>query len=439
MKTPAVLGGPPAFDATVPIMRPTLPSFDAVEADWRRSMATGMLSNIRLIAPGEKGKVTEFEEAVAAYLGVRHAVATSSCTTGLMLAARALGMGSLRRAGERGAVPAPMASTGAGPVEVLLPSFTFSATGHMLVWNGAEPVFVDCDRETHQIDPEAARRAITERTRGMVGVHVFGSPCDAAALEAVAAEAGVPLLLDAAHGMGARYADGPVGIHGDAEVFSLSPTKVLVSGEGGIVATDRDDVAEEVRMGRDYGNPGNYDCVFPGMNARMSEIHAALGLRSLAMLEENVARRNALVDRYKANLGDSGLAYQRHLLGTRSTYKDISLIVDAELCGLTREQLAKALGGPAMDGKGAEMISTKPYFDPPLHRQQAYAAYRERFEPVLPNTAYVCERALSIPLWSHMGEDVVDAVSEAIQAILADAEAVAHAVGAGAPRRTVLR
>lgn len=422
MKTPAVLGGTPAFDQTVPIMRPTLPPFDEVGADWRRSIDTGMLSNIRLIAPGEKGKVVEFEEAVAAYLGVRHAVATSSCTTGLILAARALGMTVLRDDGTR----SPESP------EVILPSFTFSATGHAVLWNGAEPVFADCDGPTHQVDPASVAAAVTERTRGIVGVHIFGSPCDADALGRVAADAGVPLLLDGAHALGARYADGPVGIRGDAEVFSLSPTKVLVAGEGGMVATDRDDVAEAVRLGRDYGNPGDYDCLFAGLNARMSEIHAALGLRSLDMLEANVARRNALVDRYKANLGDRGLAYQRHLLGARSTFKDFSLIVDPERVGVTRDQLAKALGGPRMDGKGGELISTKPYFDPPLHRQAAYSAYRGRFEPLLPGTGYVAEHALSIPLWSHMDESVLDDVSEAILAILDDAEAVAHAVEASA-------
>lgn len=399
MKTPAVLGGTPAFSETVPIMRPTLPTFDQIAADWRRSIETGMLSNIKLIAPGERGKVVEFEEAVGAYLGVKHCIATSSCTTGLILAGRALGM-----------------TEG----EVLLPSFTFSATGHIVVWNGCEPVFVDCDRETQQIDPKAAAEAMTYNARGLIGVHIFGSPCDADALVELARKHSIPVLFDAAHGLGSRYADRPVGTKGDAEVFSLSPTKVLVSGEGGIVATDRDDVADYVRKGRDYGNPGSYDCEFAGINARMSEIHAALGLHSLAMLEENVARRNALVDRYKANLGDSGLRYQRHLLGTRSTHKDFSVMVDHDDVGIMRDQLAKALA--------AENIMTKPYFDPPLHRQQAYAAYRERFEPLLPDTVWVAERALSLPLFSHMEEGIVDAVSEAVLAILEEPEAVAAAV-----------
>lgn len=399
MKTPAVLGGTPAFDEVVPIMRPTLPAFDDIAADWRRSIETGMLSNIRLIAPGERGKVVEFEEAVAAYLGVKHCIATSSCTTGLILAGRALGM-----------------TEG----EVLLPSFTFSATGHIVVWNGCEPVFVDCDRETQQIDPGAAAEAMTYNARGLIGVHVFGSPCDADALVELARKHSIPVLFDAAHGLGSRYADGPVGTKGDAEVFSLSPTKVLVSGEGGMVATDRDDVADYVRKGRDYGNPGNYDCEFCGINARMSEIHAALGLHSLGMLEQNVARRNALVDRYKADLGECGLKYQRHLLGTRSTYKDFSVMVDEAEVGIARDQLAKALA--------AENIMTKPYFDPPLHRQQAYAAYRDRFEPLLPDTAWVAERALSLPLFSHMDEGIVDTVSEAVLAVLDEPEAVAAAV-----------
>jgi dTDP-4-amino-4,6-dideoxygalactose transaminase len=303
---------------------------------------------------------------------------------------------------------------------VVLPSFTFSATGHALVWNGLEPVFADCDRATHQLDPEKAAESVTEETSAILGAHMFGSPCDVEALAALARSRGLAMVFDAAHAFGAKIGGRPVGSFGDVEVFSLSPTKVLISAEGGMVATNDDELARKVRIGRDYGNPGNYNCEFAGLNARMSELHAVLGLHSLRHLDENVAARNRLVARYKKNLSTvEGIAYQEHLPDTLSTFKDFSLIVDESRMGVGRNELAKAL---AADG-----IGSRPYFDPPLHRQDAYAQYRAQAEARLPETNYVAEHALSIPLFSHMSEQDVDAVSEAIGRIAAHGEAVGAA------------
>ncbi len=391
MDKPAILGGAPIFKDPIPIMRPTLPAYDELESDLRTVLSSGMLSNVNRY-------VAQFEREAEAYLGVKHAIAVSSCTSGLILAMKAMGL------------------TGG----VVLPSFTFSATGHALVWNGLEPVFADCDRATHQLDPERAAESITEDTSAILGAHMFGSPCDVEALTALARSRGLAMVFDAAHAFGAKIGGRPVGSFGDVEVFSLSPTKVLVSAEGGMVATGDDELARKVRIGRDYGNPGNYNCEFAGLNARMSELHAVLGLHSLRHLDENVAARNRLVARYKKNLsGVEGIAYQEHLPGTLSTFKDFSLIVDESRMGVGRDEFAKAL---AADG-----IGSRPYFDPPLHRQDAYAQYRAQAEARLPETRYVAEHALSIPLFSHMSEQDVDAVSEAIGRIAAHGEAVGAA------------
>jgi len=350
-----------------------------------------MLSNVNRY-------VAEFEGAAAAYLNVKHAIAVSSCTSGLILAMKAMGLGG----------------------QIVLPSFTFSATGHAVVWNGLEPVFADCDRATHQLDPERAKELITERTSALLGVHMFGSPCDVEALTALARSCGLAMVFDAAHGFGAKIGGKPIGSFGDVEVFSLSPTKVLVSAEGGMVATNDDEIARKVRIGRDYGNPGDYNCEFAGLNARMSELHAALGIHSLRHLDDNVAARNRLVARYKNNLaGVEGIAYQEHLAETLSTFKDLSLIVDEPRMGVGRDGLAKALA--------AEGIGSRPYFDPPLHRQDAYARYRAEADARLPETNYVAKHALSIPLFSHMSEGDVDAVSSAIARIAAHGEAVTAA------------
>ncbi len=251
-------------------------------------------------------------------------MAVSSCTLGLLLTYHGLGL--------KG--------------EVIVPSFTFMATVHPLLWVGTEPVFVDIDPYTWNIDPAKVEAAITERTTAIVAVHNFGNPAPVAELEAIARRHGLRLIFDAAHGFGALYRGRPVGGFGDAEVFSLSPTKLLVAGEGGIVATNNDDLAEHIRVGREYGNPGDYNSDFPGLNVRLPEFNALLGLHSLGMLEENAKRRNRVAAIFRERLSQiPGLTFQRIHPQDRSSYKDFSILVDEAKFGLTRDELALALSG----------------------------------------------------------------------------------------------
>src|SRR5262249_32867661 len=151
--------------------------------------------------------VARFESAAAEWLGVPHCVAVSSCTSGLILVLRALGL--------------------AG--EVIIPSFTFFATAHAARWNGLQPVFADCDADTWNIDPADVERRITPRTTGIMAVHLYGNPCNVDALERIAKKHNLKLIFDAAHAFGTEYRGVRVGGFGDAEVFSLSPTKLLVA------------------------------------------------------------------------------------------------------------------------------------------------------------------------------------------------------------------
>lgn len=394
MSLPVILGGEPIVAEPVPIMRPTLPRFSEISSAYEDVLETGMLSNVNRY-------VAKFEEEAAVYLGVEHAVAVSSCTSGLILVMKAMGLSG----------------------EVILPSFTFSATGHAVAWNGLRLVFADCDRATHQLDPVRAEELVSGRTSAIVGVHMFGAPCNVDALTSLARARRLAMIFDAAHAFGSSVRDRRIGGFGDVEIFSLSPTKVLVSGEGGMVATNDGELARKIRIGRDYGNPGNYNCEFVGLNARMSEFHAVLGLHSLTRLDENVAARNRLVKRYKKNLSIvTGIAYQEQLPGTVSTFKDFSLIVDEKAMGIGRDVLAEALD--------AEGIGSRPYFDPPLHRQDAYAGYFAEVDGRLPETNYVAKHALSIPLYSHMGEETVDQICDALVRIVANSEAVSAATRA---------
>ncbi len=388
---PAILGGEPSFPEKIPMVRPVLPPFEEMAEGIRGILESGMVT---------KGPILRrFEQAIAEHLGVKHAVAVSSCTSGMMLVHKAL-------------------NPDGG--EVVLPSFTFMATAGAAVWAGLRPVFADVDRETNNLDPAAAEAAITPRTVAIVAVHQFGNPADIERLQQVADRHGLKLIFDAAHGFGARYQGEPVGKQGAAQIFSLSPTKLLITGEGGIVATNDDDLAERIRMGREYGNDGNYDSAFAGLNARMPEFNALLGLHSLQRLEEAARHRNETVALFQELLGRlPGIGFQKVRPGDRHSYRELSITIDAQALGLTRDEVALALA--------AENIDTRKYYYPPIHKQTAYRQYYDG-RP-LPNTDWLSENSLSLPMWSNMDEAVAVKICQTFERLHENALQVREKLG----------
>ena len=286
------------------------------------------------------------------------------------------------------------------------------------MWAGGRPRFADVDPVRLTLDPADAAAAL-EGAGALSATHTYGAPAQVEALEAMAKRAGVPLVFDAAHALGSSRNGRPIGSFGTVEVFSLSPTKVVVAGEGGLVTTNDADLAQQVRLGRDYGNPGNYDFQFPGINARMSELHAAVALASLQGLDERIAYRNHLVAEFKTvTAGVPGLTFQRVDDGDVSTYKDLTLVIDPEAFGVDVSALAAALL--------AEGIDSRRYYLPPIHRQQAYAHYRDERE--LPLTDDVSQRVLTPPLYSHMTETQIRLVAEVVVEVHRNAADVRAAV-----------
>jgi len=388
---PAVLGGKPVFDNVVPIVRPPLKAIiERTLLDYRKILESRMITNFEF--------VQKLEEAAANYIGVKYCVATASCTSALMLAIQALDI---------------------KDGEALIPSFTFPATAHAVRWNNLRIKLVDCDPETFNISAEDLREKATGKSSVIVPVHVFGNPCDTEAISEVAENNRLKVIYDAAHGFGAEHNGVPIGRFGDAEVFSGSPTKAFTTVEGGVVATNDPEIADKVRIGRNYGHRGDYNCLMPGLSARMSELHAALGLNLLPQVASDVEKRNSIARRYMKALSElPGIRFQKITAYSNSTYKDFGILISEKKFGLNRDQLATALE--------KENIMTRKYFYPPLHMQKCYPELNEDDE-AFPNTSYVAKNVLCLPMFSELNDEQVDAIVEAVSKIHQHAEAVQRA------------
>lgn len=350
---------------TIPITRPTLESFGAYAPAFKKIIKSGMLTSA--------GNVREFERQTAEYLGVKYCVALSSCTAGLMLVCKGLGL------------------TG----EVILPSFTFSASALPLVWNKLKPVFADINSVTYTIDPTDVERLITKKTSAILATHVFGIPANVSKLSAIARRHHLKLIFDSAHAFGSVLDGVKVGNFGDAEVFSCSSTKVLTTGEGGIVATNNKALADFVRQGRNYGDDGSGDPAFAGLSGRMPDLSAAVGLCSLEKLNINLKRRRVAARYLTAGLLkiEPRLRFQAIQKNVETTFKDLSIHVDPHLLGYSRDELHEFFS--------SKNIMTRKYFYPPLHQIQAYKKY---FSPdhKLPVTEHIASGVLSLPMYSHL-------------------------------------
>ena len=271
----AILGAAPAFAEPLHVGRPGVPGRAAFLERVEAMLARRWFTN-------DGPYVVELEERIARKVGVKHCVLVSSGTTALCL----------------------LASAARLEGEVIVPSFTFVATAHALEWMGVVPVFCDIDLETWNLDAAACEEAIGPRTRAILGVHVFGRPCDTAALGEVAERNGLPLFFDAAHAFGCTHRGREVGSFGAAEVFSFHATKAFHTFEGGAVTTNRDDLAAAIRLLRNFGFRGLDDVSALGINGKMPEVCAAMGLSNLGEFEATVAANRATFEAYREELAE---------------------------------------------------------------------------------------------------------------------------------------
>lgn len=354
------------------VAQPSLPDYPLVDEKFKDISKSLILSNFAKYS-------NRLEIDVATRLRVKKALTFPNGTTALMLAIKALGL--------KG--------------EVILPSFTFSATGHAVVWNGLTPVFADVDPDTFNIDPADVERKITNKTTAILGVHVFGNPADIKRLEAIAEQHELKLIFDSAHALGSEYHNKPIGGFGDVECFSLSGTKVVTSAEGGIATSNNNDLMKKMHLGRNYGADADYDCQYIGLNGKMSEFHAAIALESFALIDKFLIQRNKLAKLYKERLSEiSGIGFQHIPEGHLSTFKDFAILVDREQFGLNRDELVRQLS--------QQGVFPKKYFLP-MHRMKAYKEVVCRSENLV-NTENIADNIVCLPIYSHMNEDTLEKI-----------------------------
>lgn len=356
----AINGAAPAFAEPLHVGRPNIGNREAFLQRVEQILDNQWLTN-------NGPMVQEFERRIAEYLGVKHCVAMCNGTIALEIAIRAAGLEG----------------------EVIVPSWTFVATAHSLYWQGITPVFADIDPDTHNLDPGAVRRMITPRTTGIIGVHLWGRAAPVDELQTIADEHGLKLIFDAAHAFGSTYKGHSIGRFGACEVLSFHATKAFNTMEGGAVVTNDDDLAETMRLMRNFGFKGYDNVVHPGTNGKMIEVCAAMGLANLDGFDATVEANKRNHSTYIQMLADIPSI---RVLGydpvEHNSHHYVVLEVD-ESFPVSRDSIIAILH--------AENILARKYFWPGVHRMQPYRELFPHAGLLLPNTESTSERVIVLP------------------------------------------
>lgn len=333
--------------------------------------------------------VQEFERKIAQVIGVKHCIAVCNGTTALEIAIRAAGL------------------TG----EVIIPSFSFIATAHALQWQHLTPVFCDIDPQTYNLDPHQVNRMITRRTTGIIGVHTWGRPCAIDALSDIAARHKLTLLFDAAHAFGCSHRGDPIGCFGEAEIFSFHATKFINASEGGAVVTNNDELASKVRLMRNFGFSGHDTVIHIGINGKMSEFSAAMGLTSLESQEEFSAANLRNYRWYQQELqGIPSVRLMPYDEKERNNFHHIVLEIDDEIAGISRDRLLKIFH--------AENVLARRYFFPGSHRMEPYRSMAADEVRSLPNTERLAARVITLPTGHAVGRNEIRVICNILKGVV---------------------
>ena len=289
--------------------------------------------------------------------------------------------------------------------EVITTPFTFASTTHAIVRNGLEPVFCDIDPETYTMDVTQIERLITDRTCAILPVHVYGNVCNIEEIERIAHKYGLKVLYDAAHTFGETYKGQGIGNFGDASCFSFHATKVFNTIEGGAVCYRDPDMGRRLYELKNFGIHGPEEVDAVGANAKMNEFCAAMGLCNLRHVDEEIAKRRAVVERYREHLeGVDGLRLNVRQPEVRSNYAYFPVVFDENLFGASRNEVMDAL---AQNGIGA-----RKYFYPLTN---TFECFHGKYDvDATPVALHVAKRVLTLPLYADLSMEDVDRICKIV-------------------------
>lgn len=382
----AKFGGAPLSSENLYVGRPNIGDRQALLARINQVLDNRWLTN-------EGPYLREFEEKIAAMLGVKHCIVMCNATVALEIVIRALGC--------KG--------------EVIIPSFTFIATAHALQWQEITPVFCDIDPRNHMIDPGRVEELITPRTSAIIGVHLWGQACDTDSLAEIANRHKLKLIFDAAHSFACSRGGRLLGSFGDAEVFSFHATKFFNTFEGGAVTTNDDELAARIGLMKNFGFSGNDRVIYIGTNGKMSEVSAAMGLTGLESLKEFISVNRRNYQQYQSELANiPGIRMLTFNEQNETNYQYIVLELDESVTGVSRDQLLEVLW--------AENVFARRYFYPGCHQMEPYRSYFPHAGLLLPETEKLVKRVLTLPTGTAVSEKEIEGICQVIRVAVANGD-----------------
>jgi dTDP-4-amino-4,6-dideoxygalactose transaminase len=378
----AIFGAAPAFTDQLHVGRPNI-------GDRARLMERiNQILDSKWLTNGGP-YVREFERRIADLAQVKHCIAMCNATIALEIVIRALDLQG----------------------EVIVPSFTFVATANALQWQEITPVFCDLDPRTHTLDPNQVEQMITPRTTGIMGVHLWGQACDVESLTEIAGRRGLKLIFDSTHALGCSYQGRMIGAFGNAEVFSFHATKLINSLEGGAVVTNDDELARKIRLMKNFGFTSYDQTSYIGINGKMNEVAAAMGLTNLESLDDFIAVNRRNYELYARELaGLEGIALLLYPKGEKWNYQYVVLDIDESKTILTRDELIEILH--------RENVLARRYFYPGCHRMEPYRSAFPDAGLRLPETERLANRVLCLPTGTAVEERQISIIGGILRLVL---------------------
>jgi len=370
-------------DTSIFVTRSSMPPFEEYCEEIRELWDTRILTN-----RGEKH--VELEKALQEYLGVEHMTLFVNGHSALECILETMELGK------------------DGRDEVITTPFTFVSTTHAIVRKGLKPVFCDIKPDDYTIDPEKIDALITERTCAILPVHVYGNLCDVDAIKEIADRRGLKVIYDAAHAFGVRKGGVGSGNFGDASMFSFHATKVFHTIEGGAVAHPNGVLSDKLAWWRNFGITGPESCVYVGGNSKMNEFAAAMGICNLRHVDGEIAKRRAVFERYREQLGGvSGVTLRAIQPDVESNYAYMPALFDPAEFGVTRDDVFDAL---AENG-----VRARKYFYP---LTSDYKCYRGQYDSAAtPIARDVASKVLTLPIFADLALEDVDRICAIVKGL----------------------